>query len=584
MLSVLRKRGIAATLTAVLAVGATLGLVTSASAIDANNQNLQFTNTVKIGQDALLGFSSRYADVFTGVDALVTVTQITPSTPTLVSKISNLDRVSTVNNWQMWTNLQIASGGGQVTYRVEFVASGTRNPVTLENFKVNVGDIDARQYVQFTGPTSYTLASSTQLAVLKNADNAAVPVGAFRFAEPSGTGSTDDDTRFWAQVNYAKASFVDVTLGAAIGGAALYQVSFGAAPWGNTQLNTVTQPVQNPPQVKVIYDANGGTGTPPTSAPANLGSEFVIAPTPEQFPPPAGYSGFVQWNTRQDGSGAAYNPNGTITPTVETTLYAIWLQQVTLTYNANGGAGNAPAAQTVSSGVSTAISGNSGLTLAGSQFVGWNTLADGTGVTFLPGATLNVAANTTLYALWDPIPVVPPDAPINIDLEPGEPIGGAEVDYVIPAQPYDPNCNPDEPGDAWSITVTSLEPAGSTTEIDAGCTPANGDIFGTAVLPQDMPEGIYQVVYESTNGETIVRYFEVNEDGTFGGQSNTKIIRELAKTGASPLSGLVLPGILLIIVLGGVATFIAHRNRARRNTQRSSLAAETDESAATSSV
>lgn len=436
--------------------------------------------------------------------------------------------------------------------------------MTLENFKVNVGDIDARQYVQFTGPNSYTVAASSQLAVLKNADNSSIPAGAFRFAEPNGTGSTDDDTRFWAQVNYAKASFVDVTLGSGIGGAALYQVSFGAAPWGNTQLNTVTQPVQDPPQVQVIYNANGGAGTPPTSAPDDLGTEFTIAAS-TGLTPPTGYSAFVQWNTRQDGSGAAYNPGDKITPTVNTTLYAIWLQQVTLTYNANGGTGTPPAAQTVSSGDSTTILGNTtGLTLSGSQFVGWNTLADGTGVTFLPGATLNVAANTTLYALWEPIPVVPPDAPINIDLEPGDPIGGAEVDYVIPDQPYDPTCDPTtNPDSAWTIMVTPLNPAGAPYEIDAGCTPADGDIYGTTVLPQDVPQGIYEVVYESTTGEQIVRFFEVGPNGTFEGQSN--VDPSLAKTGSEmSILPLIAIGLLAFgsVTLGSVA--LLNRRPARQ--------------------
>ena len=143
------------------------GFVTTAHAattnVDAANQNLQFNNTVKIGQNAPVGFSTRYANVFTGVDAIVSVTAITNTT------ISNVDRVSTVNNWQLWNNEQIGAGGGSATYRVEFVAAGTRDPVIMQNFSANVGDIDARQYVQFTGPSSYTLSNNSQLAVTSTA-------------------------------------------------------------------------------------------------------------------------------------------------------------------------------------------------------------------------------------------------------------------------------------------------------------------------------------------------------------------------------------------------------------------------------
>lgn len=515
------------------------------SAIDANNTNLQFNNTVKIGQGATVGFSHRYSNVFTGVDALVTLTELSNTT------MSNIDRVSTVNNWQMWTNEQIGSGGGYATYRVEFVATGTRTPVLMENFNVNVGDIDARQFVEFTGPSSYTVSQNSQLAILQNAQNSSVPVGAVRFAEQNAVGSTDDDTRFWGQVSYTKVSAVDIKLGAAVGGSALYQVSFGAASWGGTAAAPVTPPTQ---QLTVSYNANGGTGTAPTSTTLDVGTSHPIKANTFTGPSSAA---FLNWNTKADGSGAIYDlaSANEIVPTVDTVLYAIWTQTVTLTYHANGGTGSVPAAFNGSSGTNTTIAGNTGgMTNPGYEFIGWNTRSDGTGVPFEPGETLNVAANTDLHAVWRLIPVVPPESPIDIDVEPGEPIGGGEINYVIPDQPYDPTCDPTtSPDSAWSMVVTSLEPVGTTYEVDAGCTPPDGDIYGTTVLPQDVPEGIYEVVYESTNGEKIIRYFEVGPNGSFIGQSNTK--PELAKTGidfkpvttAIPIAGLLfLTGIFLI--------------------------------------
>lgn len=536
--------------------------------VDADGKTLEFNNTTKVGENATVGFSTRYLSVVTDgtttVDAIVTVISANNLT------LSNVDRVSTVNNWQLWTNLKIGSGGGFATYRVEFVKSGTRDPVLLQDFSVNVGDIDARQYVEFTGPTSYTLAQNTQLATqtaLTN-PNAGIPAGAFRFAEPNGTGSDDADTRFWAQVNYASVSSVDVKLGATVGGSALYQVSFGAASWGTIAPSTVTP---TPPNYTVSYDINPGLAPDGSGSTASTSAAGGTAQTIQANGFTLPNYVFVSWNSRPDGSGVSFSPGSSITPTTDVTLYAIWkTTSTTVTYFANGATtGTVPGNATVTAGAQYEIAGNAGmLALDGSQFVGWNTSAAGTGVSYLPGTLTSIPANTNLYAVWDPIPVVPPDAPINIDLEPGEPIGGAEVDYVIPDQPYDPTCDPtSNPETAWSLMVTPLNPAGAPYEIDAGCTQPGGNVFGTAILPQDTPEGVYEVVYESTTGEKITRYFEVGPNGTFEGQSNTD--PRLANTGASVDTALTSTALaLLMVILGGASLMVRSQRTRHRILQR----------------
>lgn len=554
----IRNRIVAVLATASISAMTLFGFTTSALAatatVDAANGNLQFNNTVKIGQNALVGFSTRYTTVFTGVDALVTVTAVSNST------LQNIDRVSTVNNWQLWTNEQVGAGGGFTTYRVEFVAAGTRTPVIMKNFNVNVGDIDARQFVEFTGPTSYTLSNDSQLAIQQNPTNG-IPVGAYRFAELNGTGSTDDDTRFWAQVQYSEVSAIDVKLGAGVGGSALFQVSFGAASWGGTAATPVAPPI--PPSYTVSYELNQGGASGASGAPASTsavgGTAQTIQPGTGMTPPTGGYA-FVSWNTQADGSGVSYAAADTILPTTDVTLFAIWKStNTTVTYFGNGSTGGqAPAAATVAAGAQYVIAGNTGALVAdGYQFIGWNTDASGTGVFFDPGTLTSIVANTNLYAIWQALPVVPPDTPINIDVQPGEPIGGAEVDYVIPDQPYVPNCDPTaNPESAWTIMVTPLDPAGPAYQIDAGCAPADGDIYGTAVLPQDVPAGVYEVVYESTSGEKIIRYFEVGPGGTFIGQTNTD--PRLANTGseqstlfgaASAAGALLLLGVLMMITI-----------------------------------
>ena len=74
-----------------------------------------------------------------------------------------------------------------------------------------------------------------------------------------------------------------------------------------------------------------------------------------------------------------------------------------VTYNVNSGTGTAPASQS-----GTVI--NPGITIANSYtgtranyvYDGWNTLAAGTGVDYIPGAAINLTSSMTLYAKWNP--------------------------------------------------------------------------------------------------------------------------------------------------------------------------------------
>ncbi|MBO7048065.1 MAG: InlB B-repeat-containing protein [Spirochaetia bacterium] len=71
-------------------------------------------------------------------------------------------------------------------------------------------------------------------------------------------------------------------------------------------------------------------------------------------------------------------------------------------YNDNGSDGGiVPARQVGMIGININIYGNNGsLTRAGCTFNGWNTKADGTGLSFAPNATYSGPDNMTLYAQW----------------------------------------------------------------------------------------------------------------------------------------------------------------------------------------
>ena len=71
----------------------------------------------------------------------------------------------------------------------------------------------------------------------------------------------------------------------------------------------------------------------------------------------------------------------------------------TLTYNANGGSG-VPAAQTGSGSITLS---NIKPTRSGYTFLGWATSANATAVQYAAGASFDLTANTTLYAVWEKI-------------------------------------------------------------------------------------------------------------------------------------------------------------------------------------
>ena len=529
-----------------------LGMATAAAAaVNVIGQNLQFTNTVKIGANAKVGFTTRYSNVATGVDALLSVTSITNL------NLDNVDRVSTTNNWQLWTNEAIASGGGAATYHVEFVAAGTNNPVTLSNMSINVGDIDARQYVQFAGPTSYQLGQNTQLTVKTNAQDNSIPQGAYRFVGPV-AGSTDADTRFWAQVNYTELSAVDVMLGAEVGGAALFQVSFGAASWSGQEATPVTPPVTS---YSVAYNFNS-TGTQGGSLPSN-GSGNPTSPATVSgvgsLTNTIGGSAaaFKGWNTADDGSGVMYQATNQIYPTANVTLYAIWAIPGTVNYHANAGTatGSAPATVNLDGSTSYAISGPGTLANPGYKFIGWNTAANGTGDPYQPAEVLWVEGTMNLYAQWELIPVVP--GGIDINVTPGGQIGGGDVPYNVPNL---------DPGTKFQVDVVPVDPSQPTQQLDAGTVDSSGNAAGTAEMP-NLPGGSYDLVFKGTgtdgNGVVIDQPFVVNSDGTLASKS-TPTRTSLAKTGMNLRTISVVAPFALLSVVAGAGILLLNRRRAVR--------------------
>jgi len=182
----------------------------------------------------------------------------------------------------------------------------------------------------------------------------------------------------------------------------------GAAftPTGDISLYARWVPEAPAARFTITFDANGGTGqTPP--------AQTVEAGTAATLPGAGGLSragfDFGGWNERADGTGANRNAGAAFTPTGNISLYARWVPEAptarfTITFDANGGIGQAPPAQTVDDGTVVTLPGAGGLSRAGFDFGGWNERADGTGANRDAGAAFTPTGDISLYAQWVPEP------------------------------------------------------------------------------------------------------------------------------------------------------------------------------------
>ncbi|MCL2066703.1 MAG: InlB B-repeat-containing protein [Treponema sp.] len=91
----------------------------------------------------------------------------------------------------------------------------------------------------------------------------------------------------------------------------------------------------------------------------------------------------------------------TCTP-IEGDIDSLRSSRYTVSFNTNGGEGNAPPAQTIKIGSSIILPNGSGITKDNYIFGGWNTKADGTGDNYSPGSYYVPDRNVTLYAKWNP--------------------------------------------------------------------------------------------------------------------------------------------------------------------------------------
>ena len=163
-----------------------------------------------------------------------------------------------------------------------------------------------------------------------------------------------------------------------------------------------------PALVSVSYNANGGVGAL-SSTSYEVGLPGIALPSSGVTR--YGYL-FAGWSTTANDVTTVvtspYVPPSPVSPatTAYETLYALWTPapQYSVTYDGNGSTGGSapsdPQSPYFAQTDATVLANTGDLVDAGFVFNGWNTEADGLGVSYSAGQQLDVSADTVLYAQW----------------------------------------------------------------------------------------------------------------------------------------------------------------------------------------
>lgn len=165
---------------------------------------------------------------------------------------------------------------------------------------------------------------------------------------------------------------------------------------GSTRQSYITvEPVNPNVTLTLKYNYSGAPSDKILSVPINNNTSLGS-------PSRTGYT-FDGWYTASSGGNNVSDPYKV---TKNTTLYAHWtVDQYTISYDANGG-GDAPNPQSANYASQITLVSNIPI-WKGYIFLSWNTLPDGTGISYAPGNTITMPAiNITLYAQWMQAPPI----------------------------------------------------------------------------------------------------------------------------------------------------------------------------------
>jgi len=150
------------------------------------------------------------------------------------------------------------------------------------------------------------------------------------------------------------------------------------------------------PTYTIIFNANGGNGTPPKTLVVPESTSITLPDGGNLKLPGSNFGGWTLKRTSTD-----YLAGATFIVTESDTLFAKWGTEYTVMFNANGGSGISPKTQVVPAGSNINLPDSNGLSKNGYAFSGWSTNTSGVGGTnYGIGKTYTPSGNVTLYAIW----------------------------------------------------------------------------------------------------------------------------------------------------------------------------------------
>lgn len=168
---------------------------------------------------------------------------------------------------------------------------------------------------------------------------------------------------------------------------------------GGSGSKSVTFTVPALPSYTISYNSNGGSGAP-SSQKKYYGKTLTLSSTK---PVRTGYT-FLGWSTSSSATSATWSAGGSYTANASDTLYAVWRANTyTVSFNANGGTSGSVTGltKTYDKALTLPTSAQSP-TRKNYAFQGWSTSPSASTATWTAGSSysVNVTANTTLYAVW----------------------------------------------------------------------------------------------------------------------------------------------------------------------------------------
>ena len=158
----------------------------------------------------------------------------------------------------------------------------------------------------------------------------------------------------------------------------------------------------------VSFDLNGADCTKPSNIIYTGDGSYTFPPDDNSLIR-NGYT-FMGWGDAADSyttGGTLYQPGtALVLPNLDNNkvYYAQWAKSYTVDYNLNGSTAAAPQTSTAIAGpdgsVDITAAPSNGITRPGYAFKGWSTDPDSTTADIVPGSTLTISDDTTLYAVW----------------------------------------------------------------------------------------------------------------------------------------------------------------------------------------